>query len=132
MSIKVQVQEALEAKQSCEKLIKGSFKAKTAFKLLQFQKELSIVEQNFNQVREETIKKYSLKDENGEPIIEDLGDGKSFVSVDPKERVNCTKEIAEALTQEVEVSELYFNIDEFGDGLIVAEDLSGLVPFITE
>jgi predicted nucleic acid-binding protein len=132
MSIKIKVQEALQAKQSCEKLLKGSYKAKTAFKLLQLQKELIIAEQNFNEVRENTVKKYALKDEAGEPIIEDLGDGKSFVSVDPDKRLECTREITEALEQEIEISEIYFSIEDFGDGLIVAEDLNGLLPFITE
>ena len=132
MSIKIKIQEALEAKLSCEKLIKNSFKAKTAFKLLQLQKELNNAEQNFNQVREDTIKKYALKDEKGEPVIEDLGDGKSFISVDPQYRVDCTKEITEILIQEIEIAEIQFSIEDFGENLIIAEDLSGLMPFIKE
>ena len=132
MSIKIKVQEVLEAKLSCEKLVKNNYKAKTAFKLLQLQKTLQEAEQNFSQVREDTIKKYSLKDENGDPIVEDLGDGKSFISVDPAKRIECTKEITEALEQEIEISEVYFSIEDFGDELISAEILNGLFPFITE
>lgn len=132
MSMKIKIQEALEAKKSCEKLLKNSFRAKIAFKLLQLQKALSVIEQDFNQAKDETIKKYATKDEDGNPITETLEDGKTFVSVLPEYRIECTKEIAEILTQEVEIAEIYFNIEDFGESLIVGEELSGLLPFISE
>lgn len=132
MSMKIKIQEALEAKKSCEKLLKNSFRAKIAFKLLQLQKALSVIEQDFNQAKDETIKKYATKDEDGNPITETLEDGKTFVSVLPEYRIKCTKEIAEILTQEVEIAEIYFNIEDFGESLIVGEELSGLLPFILD
>ena len=132
MSIKIKIQDGLEAKQSCEKLLKKTFKAKTSFKLLQLQKELLSVEENFNQIKEETIKKYATKDDNGEPITETLEDGRSFISVDPEKRLACTAEIAEALTQEIEIKEINFNLEVFGDETITGEDLLGIFPFINE
>ena len=132
MSIKIKIQDGLEAKQSCEKLLKKTFKAKTSFKLLQLQKELLSVEENFNQIKEETIKKYATKDDNGEPITETLEDGRSFISVDPEKRLACTAEIAEALTQEIEIKEINFNLEDFGDETITGEDLLGIFPFINE
>lgn len=132
MSMKIKIQEALEAKKSCENLLKKSFRAKIAFKLLQLQKALSVIEQDFNQAKDETIKKYANKDEDGNPITETLENGKTFVSVLPEYRIECTKEIAEILTQEVEIAEIYFNIEDFGESLIIGEELSGLLPFILE
>lgn len=132
MSIKIKTQEALKAKQSCEKLLKKSFCAKTAFKLLQFQKELSEIESNFNQIKDETVVKYSTKDEKNNPIYETLENGQTFLSVAPENRFICTKEISELLSQEVEVTEIFFNIEEFGENLITGEDLEGLLPFIKE
>lgn len=132
MSMKIQIQDALNAKQSCDKLLKNSFKAKVIFKLLQLQKELNEIEKNFNETRDGTVKKYAAKDDNGEPIVETLEDGKTFVSVLPEYRIECTKEIAEILTQEVEIAEIYFNVEDFGESLIVGEELSGLLPFILD
>ena len=132
MSIKIKIQDGLEAKQSCEKLLKKTFKAKTSFKLLQLQKELLSVEENFNQIKEETIKKYATKDDDGNPVTETLEDGRSFISVDPEKRLACTAEIAEALTQEIEIKEIKFNLEDFGDEAITGEDLLGIFPFINE
>ena len=132
MSIKIKIQDALDAKQSCEALLKNSFKARTSFKLLQLQKELDVVVLDFNKSKEETIKKYAIKDENGEPITEKTKDGKTFVSVDPEKRLECTSEIIEALSQEVEIKEIKFNIEEFGDEAITGEELTGIFIFIEE
>lgn len=132
MSIKIKIQEGLEAKQSCEKLLKKTFKAKTSFKLLQLQKELTLVEENFEQIKEETIKKYSIKDEEGKPVTELMQDGRSFISVDPTKRLICTEELAEALSQEIEIKEIKFNLNEFGDELIAGEELIGIFQFINE
>lgn len=132
MSIKIKIQEGLEAKKSCENLLKKNFKAKTSFKLLQLQKELILLEENFNQIKEETIKKYAIVDEENNPITEILEDGRSFICVDPEKRLECTLELTEALAQEIEVKEIKFNLEEFGDELISGEELSGIFPFISE
>lgn len=130
--MKIQIQEALNAKQTCDKLLKKSFKAKTSFKLLQLQKELVSVEENFNQIKEETIRKYAIKDDDGNPVTETLEDGRSFISVDPEKRIICTTEITEALIQEIEIKEIKFNLDDFGDEAIAGEDLVGIFSFINE
>ena len=132
MSIKIKIQEGLEAKKSCENLLKKNFKAKTSFKLLQLQKELILLEENFNQIKEETIKKYAIVDEENNPITEILEDGRSFICVDPEKRLECTLELTEALTQEVEIKEINFNLEEFGDELISGEEMFGIFPFISE
>lgn len=132
MSIKIKIQDGLEAKQSCENLLKKPLKAKTSFKLLQLKKELETVEENFNQIKEETVRKYSIKDDNGNPITETLEDGRSLISVEPKKRLECTAEIMEALSQEIEIKEIKFNIEEFGDEAITGEELTGIFIFINE
>lgn len=132
MSIKIKIQEGLEAKKSCENLLKKNFKAKTSFKLLQLQKELILLEENFSQIKEKTIKKYAMVDEENNPITETLEDGRSFICVDPEKRLDCTMEIADALSQEVEIKEINFNLEEFGDELISGEEMFGIFPFISE
>lgn len=130
MSIKLTVEQALNAYASCNELIKRSFSAKTAIKLIRLQKELETLCQTFYKVKDETIIKYSMKDENGEAKVENLEDGRSFVPIALENREICTKELNEALAQEIEVSNICFNEEDFGDEKISAEYLIGLLPFI--
>lgn len=130
MSIKLTVEQALDAYTSCNELIKKSFSAKTAIRLIRLQKELEIPYQAFNKAKDDTIIKYSIKDENGETKVENLEDGRSFVLIGLENREICAKELNEALAQEIEVSDIYFNEEDFGDEKISAEYLIGLLPFI--
>lgn len=132
MSIKITVQEALNASISCNELIKKSFPAKLGFKIIRLKKELELIEQSFNETKNSTIIKYAEKDENGEPKREVQEDGKTFLPIALEDREKCTKELTEALNEEVEVSQITFNSEEFGNEDILTEILIGLFPFIIE
>ena len=132
MSIKITVQEALDASISCNELIKKSFPAKLGFKIIRLKKELELIEQSFNETKNSTIIKYAEKDENGEPKREVQEDGKTFLPIALENREKCTKELTEALNEEVEVSQITFNSEEFGNEDILTEILIGLFPFIIE
>lgn len=132
MSIKITVQEALNASISCNELIKKSFPAKLGFKIIRLKKELELIEQSFNETKNSTIIKYAEKDENGEPKREVQEDGKTFLPIALENREKCTKELTEALNEEVEVSQITFNSEEFGNEDILTEILIGLFPFIIE
>lgn len=132
MSIKITVQEALDASISCNELIKKSFPAKLGFKIIRLKKELELIEQSFNETKNSTIIKYAEKDENGQPKREIQEDGKTFLSIALENREKCTKELTEALNEEVEVSQITFNSEEFGNEDILTEILIGLFPFIIE
>lgn len=132
MSIKITVQEALDASISCNELIKKSFPAKLGFKIIRLKKELELIEQSFNETKNSTIIKYAEKDENGEPKREIQEDGKTFLPIAVENREKCTKELTEALHEEVEVSQITFNSEEFGNEDILTEILIGLFPFIVE
>lgn len=130
--MKITLQKAIEGYISCNNLIKKSFSAKTAIKLLRLQRELENFYNSFNEVKDSTILKYAIKDENGEPKIETLEEGKTFVPVAPENRDKCTKELNEALEEEVDISDITFKTEDFGEDLIVVEELIGLLPFIAE
>ena len=132
MSIKITIQEALDANASCDTLIKKTFPAKTSFNLVRLKKELATIEKTFFETRDATINKYAIKNEKGENDVQTLEDGQAFLSVAPEDRENFTKELLEVLKQEIELPEIYFNIEDFGTELVVAEDLIGLLPFINE
>lgn len=130
MSIKIKLQAALDAKSSCDNLSKLSFSAKTSFKLVKLKKELEIISQSFDEIKKATIKKYAEKDDRNEVKVSYLEDGQSFITIAPEYRTKCTEEINEALEQEIEISDIYFDLEDFGEEKISAEDLLGIEPFI--
>ena len=132
MSIKITVQQALEASISCNELIKKSFPAKLGFKLIRLKKELESIEQSFNETKNSTIIKYAEKDKNGDPKKEIIEEGKTFMPIAVENREKCTKELTEALNEEIEISNITFSSEEFGDENILTEALLGLLPFISE
>ena len=44
----------------------------------------------------------------------------------------CTKELTDALLEEIVINATEINIDEFGDEILAGNDLIGLYPFLTE
>lgn len=132
MSINLTIQEAIEAKKACDVLSQKSFSAKTSFKLIKLLKELSSIEKTFNEIQNMTILKYASRDNNNEVIKEELEDGKVFIPIALENREKCNKELTEALEQEIEILDIFFDINEFGEELISPENLIGLYPFIIE
>lgn len=130
--MQITIEEALNAYGACNNLLKRTFPAKVSFKLARLMKELSLVEQTFNEIKNLTIKKYATRDENGEIITETLEDGKTFIPLPLSSREACAQEINDALLEKTEISEIYFNIEDFGTEMLLVEDLAGLLPFIEE
>ena len=130
MGFFISIQKAIDARQSCQNLLQKSFPAKTLFKLISLNEALTPIEQNFMESRRLTILKYAERDENGEVITEQLENGQSYVPIEKDKQEICTKEITEALMQEVEVPEIEININEFGDEMLAGNELMGLYPFL--
>lgn len=130
--MQITIEEALNAYVACNNLLKRTFPAKVSFKLARLIKELSLVEQTFNEIKNLTVKKYATRDENGEIITETLEDGKTFIPLPLSSREACAQEISDALLEKTEISEIYFNIEDFGTEMLLVEDLAGLLPFIEE
>ena len=132
MEVSISIQKALDAKQACQRLLQKSFPPKTVFKLVTLNDILSKVEQTFLETRRLTILKYGKKDDNGDIITEQLENGQSYIPIEPEYQQICTKEISEALIEEVEIPAIEININEFGDEILAGNDLLGLYPFLVE
>lgn len=132
MGFFISIQKAIDARQSCQNLLQKNFSAKTLFKLISLNEILAPIEQSFMETRRLTILKYAEKDKNGEIVTEHLENGQSYVPIKKDKQEICTKEITEALIQEIEVPEIKINIDEFGDEILAGNDLIGLYPFLAE
>ena len=132
MNKTILIQNALDAKASCELLLKKALPAKTIFKLISLDKALTSIEQDFLEAKYRTILKYGKKNESGEVITEQLENGQTYVPIELEFQSICTKEITEALLQEVDCPNIIINIDELGNEILIGKDLIGLYPFLSE
>lgn len=132
MKILISIQKALDAKAACQNLLQKSFPAKTTFKLIRLNETLAKIEQSFLETRRLTILKYGKKDEQGNVVTEYLENGQSYIPIEKEYQQICTKELTDALLEEIEINATEINIDEFGDEILAGNDLIGLYPFLTE
>lgn len=130
--MKISLQDAIAAKKSCEKFLSKNFSAKTSFRLVKLKKELEILNQSFLEAKDKCLEKYGEKDENGKLVINTDNNGLSFSPIPAKNQGIFTKELIEILEEEIEVSDTFFNIEDFGEELVSGEDLLGLLPFIKD
>ena len=130
MFVNLTTQEIIESNQVCNLLITKTFPAKTAFKLACLSKKLMAIEQIFNEIKTNTIKKYGQKDENGNIITQTLENGQVYIPIAPEYQQKCSDEILEALNQRFDIIFTPIAIEELDGELLVAEDLIAFYPFI--
>lgn len=126
------MQEIIDANQICNILLKDNFPVRTSFKLIRLKKELTSAEENFNEIRNMIINKYSEKDENGELVTKVLENGQTIIPIQKEFREICTKEITEALKIEQDISDIFFDLEEFENITISPDDLLKIYQFIKE
>ena len=130
MYVNLTTQEIINANQSCKLLLSKPFLAKTAFKIASLSKKLAIIEQTFNEIKTETIKKYGQKDENGNIITETLEDGQIYIPIAPEFQKKCSDEILETLQQRFDICYTPLEIEEFKNEELTPEVLMNLYYFI--
>ena len=105
------------------------FPIKTAYKLVKLGKkieeELSFYQETYTNI----IKEYGKTDENGEYIFSE--DGNSIVIKDGMEE-KCQEKVRELETFEIDLSDFSFTIDDFANIELTPEELSVLMPIITD
>lgn len=130
MFVNLTTQEIIDANQSCKVLLAKPFLAKTAFKIASLSKKLSIIEQTFNEIKTDTIKKYGQKDEKGNIITETLEDGQIYIPIVPEFQKKCSDEILEALQQRFDINYSPLAIEDLEDKELTPETLMNLYHFI--
>lgn len=132
MVVNLTIQEILEAKAACEALMTKTFSAKTAFKIVGLIKKLESIENLFNEMKLETIKKYAKKDEDGNVVTETLENGQTYVPVLTEFQEQCMKEISDMLVQRYDIFYTQISIKELEEKNITIKELLPLYHFILE
>lgn len=130
MILNLKTQEIIEAKKACEVLLEKTFPAKTAFKIVDLVRKLTSIEELFNDMKVETIKKYAKKDEENKIITETLENGQVYIPIAEEFQDKCAKEISDMLEQRQDLFFTPLEIEDLENENIVVKDLLPLYHFI--
>lgn len=129
--MKLAMNDIIAAVESYNKINTEKFTLKTTYRLARLFDSLKKESERYETLVREAILKYSKKDENGEPIVNQGEQGES-VEVEPLNQVKLMQEMEELNNSEIEIEDCYFTFEDFGDLTISVEELKGLLPFIRE
>ena len=129
--MKLTINEVIAAVGSYNKINKEKFNLKTSYKLARLFDTLQKESDRYENLTREAIIKYSKKDEDGNPIINQSEQGES-VEIEPVNQIKLIKEMEELNNNEIEIEDCYFTFDDFGDLSISIDEIKGLLPFIQE
>lgn len=129
--MKLTINEVIAAVGSYNKINKEKFNLKTSYKLARLFDTLQKESDRYENLTREAIIKYSKKDEDGNPIINQSEQGES-VEIEPVNQLKLIQEMEELNNNEIEIDDCYFTFEDFGDLSISIDELKGLLPFIQE
>ena len=127
--MKITLQKILNYPQFYPLVSNAKLPIKTAYKLSRLNdaisKEIAFYQTQFREIVEE----YCIKDEEGNYVP--TNDGQGFRITAGKES-ECNTRLSELHQLEVELPDITFTIDEFDGVELRVQDLTGIMPFITE
>lgn len=127
--MKITLQSILNYPQFYPLVSNAKLPIKTAYKLSRLNEAIS-KEISFYQTQlREIVGEYCIKDEEGKYVPTE--DGQGFRIMAGKE-AECNTRMSELHQLEVELPDITFTIDEFNGVELRVQDLTGIMPFITE
>ena len=102
---------------------------KTAYRLSQLASAIDKELQFYREKLKEILEKYGEKDEKGEFVP--TADGGGF-KLRPGTDYDCFKDMQELQEIEVELPDIKFHIDDFGNAELSTAVISAIVPFIED
>ena len=124
--IQVQVRDIINSMDTMKLLIEKPLKARVAFRVAKLVREIDKEFELYNSERDKLIKKYGMKDENGELIIDDEGRGRLSDENIPK----FNQEIQEMLDNEVELNAQPIALADLGEEEFTAIQLAQIEKFL--
>lgn len=101
----------------------------TAYKLNKLANAVETEVEFYRNKLQEIIQTYSEKDENGEYVVIDGGEGVKIVEGKEEE---CGKAMYELQNFEIELPDIVFGIDEFANVEITLEEFAHIAPFMRD
>lgn len=102
---------------------------KTAYKLSKLSKAIEGEVAFYREKMNELINEYGLRDEDGNIVFIDNGQG---IALKPETQMECHAKIAELDNLDIELPDIKFSVDEFADTTLTLEELQPILPFIED
>jgi hypothetical protein len=126
--IEVKLSNVIDSMPVMQKLTGVSFKGKTAFQVARLLRDLDNEIKIFNETRINLVRKYGMKDENGELKVDENGN----CSLEPENIETFNTELNELLNTTITLNVEPINIEDLSDGSFTPTDMLALEPFIQE
>ena len=126
--ITVTLENIINSAESLRALAQKELKGKTAYRVSRMLRELDSEYSLFNETRAELIKKYGVRDENGELVVSENGD----YTLEKEHIEDFYKEINDLLKNEIELNVNKIDLDDLGDITFTPNEMLMLEPFIEE
>jgi hypothetical protein len=102
---------------------------KTAYKLAQLAKAIDGELQFYREKLQAIIQEYGEVDENGQPVSTESGDG---IKLRPGTEMQCMAAMHELQMLDVNLPDIKFHLEDFGDIELSTTEMTAVLPFIEE
>ena len=126
--ITVKISDIINSTEILQKLAQQNFKAKLALSIARLLKQVEAEIQIFNTTRIDLVKKYGIKDENGELITDDSGN----CTIEDNSLEVFNKELNELLNTEIEINANKIDINLLEECDFTPSEITALEPFLKE
>lgn len=127
--MQTQMQQLLSFSEFYNEIKSQKLSIKTAYRLAQLNRAIENELQFYQDKVQSILQEYGEHDENGQLVPTEDGRG---VKLMPGTEHKCYAAMAELQSLDVELPDIKFNIEEFGEATLSPEHMEAILPFIEE
>lgn len=112
--IKITINDMVNVFTTLKDLMDKNFSGANAFKVARLMREMTKEMEAFDKSRVQVVEKYTLRDENGNPVVDESGN----IKIKPDQIMACNAEFSQLLNGEIEINAGKLNesvLSEIGD-----------------
>ena len=130
--MKVTIEQILDFNGSVEEFLEKPLNIKTAYKLAMIKRQTDEQTDFYQTSFFKILNEYGKKDENGElqRVQEGVNEGNVLIQEDKLEE--CNNALSDLMGLEVEINNYNLKLGDFGDMEVSADDLTTIIPFLSE
>lgn len=125
--IKITINDMVNVFTTLKDLMDKNFSGSNAFKVARLMREMTKEMEAFDKSRVQVVEKYTLRDENGNPVVDESGN----IKIKPDQIMACNAEFSQLLNGEIEINAGKLNESVLGEiGDITPAQAMALEPII--
>lgn len=130
--MKVTIEQILDFNNSVEGFLEKPLNIKTAYKLAMIKRQADTQSDFYQTSFLKILEEFGKKDENGELQRVEEGPNEGNILIQDDKLEECNKAISDLMELEIEINNYNLKLEDFGDMEVSADELSSIIPFLTE